>query len=83
MTASDFFFSATCVTDVAPGSALTLAVHNSGLAIHNVTVPGQNIDEDLQPGQTITITVKVGTTTLGFYCKYHRSSGMVGAVIPS
>jgi plastocyanin len=58
-------------------------VHNTGQALHNVSVPDQNIDTDVQAGQTITVGVKVGSAPFTFFCKYHRTSGMVGAIIPS
>jgi plastocyanin len=33
--------------------------------------------------QTITVLVRVGTAPFTFFCKYHRTSGMVGAIIPA
>ena len=80
--ANDFFFSATCVTGVAGGTA-TLIVHNAGQALHNVSIPALNIDRDVSPAQTITVQVHMGSTAVVFFCKYHKSVGMYGALLPS
>jgi len=80
--ASDFFFSPTCVTGLHSG-AITLTVHNGGVVLHNVSIPQLHIDQDMSPGQTITVQVKMGSTPLVFFCKYHRASGMLGALIPA
>jgi plastocyanin len=80
--ASDFFFSPTCVTGLHSGT-ITLTVHNGGVVLHNVSIPQLHIDQDMSPGQTITVVVKMGSTPLVFFCKYHRASGMLGALIPA
>jgi plastocyanin len=80
--ASDFFFSPTCVTGLHSGT-ITLRVHNGGVVLHNVSIPSLHIDQDMSPGQTITVQVKMGSTPLVFFCKYHRGSGMLGALIPA
>lgn len=79
--AGDFFFGPTCVTD-APAGTITLTVHNGGQALHNVSIPDQAIDTDVEAGQTITVAVKVGSGPVPYFCKYHRTSGMVGSVVP-
>jgi plastocyanin len=81
--AGDFFFSPTCQTRAPASGTVMLVVHNAGQALHNVSVPDQDIDSDVQPGQTITVQVKVGTNPFTFFCKYHRTSGMVGPIIPA
>ncbi len=80
--ASDFFFSPTCVTGLRSGT-ITLTVHNGGVVLHNVSIPALQIDQDMSPGQTITVQVKMGNTPLVFFCKYHQGSGMLGALIPA
>lgn len=80
--ASDFFFSPTCVTRVKSGF-VTLTVHNSGQVLHNVSIPQLHIDQDVASGQAITVHVKMGSIPLVFFCKYHRSSGMLGVLLPS
>jgi plastocyanin len=81
--AGDFFFSPTCQTQAPSSGTLTLIVHDTGQTLHNVSVPDQNIDTDVQGGQTVTVLVKVGSAPFTFFCKYHRTSGMVGAIIPT
>lgn len=82
LTADDSFFSPTCFTGVS-GGTVTLTVSNHGSALHNVSVDAQGIDMDVSPGQTVTVhvTVKAGSP-LTFFCKYHRASGMQGALVP-
>jgi plastocyanin len=80
--AADLYFVPTCITQVPPGSA-TLVVHNRGQALHNVSIPNQGINKDVAPGKTITLLVKVGGDPVQFFCKYHKTSGMVGALVPS
>ena len=80
--AGDSFFAPTCQTRVRPGT-LTLVVRNTGRILHNVSVPAQKLDKDAAPGQTITVTVKVAGTPLQFFCKYHRTAGMFGALLPA
>ncbi len=80
--ASDFFFSPTCVTGV-PGGTVTLTVHNTGQVLHNVSIPSLHIEQDVAAGQTITVRVRMGSAPLVFFCKYHRSSGMLGALLPA
>ena len=80
--AGDFFFSPTCVTGV-PSGTVTLTVHNGGVTLHNVSIPSLHIDMDMTSGQTITVQVRMGRAPLVFFCKYHRSSGMLGALLPT
>ena len=79
---SDFFFSPTCITSV-PRGDVTLTLHNAGQALHNISIPELSIDADVSAGQTITIQVRIGSTPLLFFCKYHKSVGMYGALLPS
>jgi plastocyanin len=80
--ARDFFFAPTCVTNFS-ARTLTLTVHNTGTALHNLTIQSLGIDKDVPAGQTITVTVNMGSSPVPFFCKYHRTSGMVGALLPS
>ena len=80
--AGDFFFSPTCVIGV-PSGSITLTVHNGGVTLHNVSIPSLHIDMDMTSGQTITVQVRMGSVPLVFFCKYHRSSGMLGALLPA
>jgi len=80
--AGDTFFAPTCQTQV-PAGTVTLVVHNTGRILHNLTIPGQHIDADIPAGQTITVQVKIGTTPVTYFCKYHRAAGMLGALLPN
>lgn len=78
--AGDSFFAPTCVTGT-PRGTVSLIVKNTGAALHNVTIADQGIDKDVAPGETITVEFKVGEDAVTYVCKYHRTSGMVGAVL--
>lgn len=78
--ANDFFFAPTCVTGV-PAGTVTLAVRNATQTLHNVSIQSLGIDRDVPPGQAVRVTLTVGTTPVPFFCKYHRTSGMVGALL--
>ena len=80
--AGDFFFSPTCVVNPA-GATVTMTVTNSGAILHNVSVADQGIDVDIAPGETVVVEVAVGDTPLSYICKYHRTAGMVGGLIPT
>jgi plastocyanin len=81
LNAGDFFFEATCLTSSA-GGTVTVTVTNIGSALHNFSVESQDIDEDVAAGESITVDVELPDSgTLGFKCKYHSSSGMVGAFV--
>jgi plastocyanin len=79
--AGDFYFAPTCVTQT-PSATVTLVVHNRGGALHNVSVPAQSIDRDVPAGKTITVRVQVSGTPVQYFCKYHKTAGMLGALLP-
>lgn len=79
--AKDSYFIPTCITST-PAGAITFTIQNSGASLHNISIPDQGIDQDVQVGQKVNVTVNVGTKPVQFFCKYHKSSGMVGALIP-
>lgn len=81
--AGDSYFQPTCYLKVRQGE-VTITVHNSGSALHNLTVAGQGSEDgqDIPHGQTISVSVKVGSSPVTFFCKYHRTSGMQGALVP-
>ena len=65
-----------------PAGSVTYTVPNFGASLHNVSIREQGIDRDIEPGASITVNVTVGTRPVKFSCKYHKSSGMVGALLP-
>ncbi len=79
--AGDFFFAPTCAR--VPAGQFIVTVKNDGTALHNFSITSLEIDRDVQPGQTITVTVRfAGSAPLAFFCKYHVGSGMQGAFVP-
>ena len=78
--AGDSYFEPTCGTNV-PAGDMTLHVRNTGRMLHNISFPDQAIDQDIAPGDSATIKVKMGTDPLRFVCKYHSAAGMVGALV--
>lgn len=77
----DEFFSPTCITGAS--GTVTLTFRNDGRLLHNFSVPDQNIDVDVAPGQTVTVKVTVGSKPVGCFCKYHRDAGQKCALLPS
>ena len=58
-------------------------VDNQGRNLHNVTIPGSDVNEDLRPGKSLRLP-RVGTfleigKTYSVLCKYHAELGMTGA----
>jgi plastocyanin len=82
ISAGDFFFSPTCTTNVS-GGTVVLRVRNGTQTLHNVSVPSLGVDQDVPPGGTISVRVEVGSRPLIFFCKYHKTSGMYGALVPA
>lgn len=79
--AGEFFFAPTCVRAGA-GEKLEVTVTNSGSALHNLSVGSLDIDEDVDPGESITVTIEFPSSgALSFVCKYHVASGMQGAFL--
>ena len=75
-------FSPTCITGV-PHGVVTMTVRNTGEVLHNVAIASQHIDVDIARGRAVSIRVRMGSQPVVFVCKYHRSLGMVGVLIPA
>ena len=68
---------------VPPGATLTVTVQETGEVAHTFTIDGQAVDLALSrkgTQRTVTVTGPAGGHPVVFYCKYHRSSGMQGAI---
>ena len=64
-----------------PGSSVKLELDNEGRVEHNFSIDAQGVDQDLEPGEDASVTVKIPKSgTVAFYCKYHRSAGMEGSL---
>jgi plastocyanin len=82
VTAGDSFFDPTCSLGV-PGGRVTVTFTNTGGLLHNVSIPSLDIDEDIEAGESVTIDVDVADAPVGYFCKFHRTSGMVGTLTPA
>ena len=55
---------------------------NRGSMEHNFTIPGTKVSIDVAPGHSVTEAglqaLGVHSGTYRFYCRFHRSKGMVG-----
>lgn len=80
ITLRDNFFMPKDVT--ATASAPSILLTNKGGVLHNFSVPQLGVDQDVQPGKTVVVTVKLPASgTLDFFCKYHKDeSGMAGTL---
>ena len=77
----DYYFEPTVLKGT-PGQKITLELENEGSIEHNFTVAAQGIDKDLEAGEDAKVTVTIPKSgALSFYCKYHKSQGMAGALV--
>jgi plastocyanin len=64
-----------------PGQKVTMELKNEGKAAHTFTVSEQSVDQEVQPGDEAEADVTFPDSgELTFVCKFHQSSGMVGAL---
>ncbi|MEA2447054.1 MAG: hypothetical protein QOK47_691, partial [Actinomycetota bacterium] len=77
----DFYFSPNVIQGEA-GQKITLVLENEGEAEHNFTLEDQDIDEDIEPGDSVQVEVTFPDSgTLEFHCEYHaESQGMTGSL---
>jgi plastocyanin len=73
MTVKDFEFDPSTV-DVSSGET-TIEITNNGAVKHSFTLDDGSVSQDIEPGQTETVTVNV-TADAGFHCKYHPTQMM-------
>jgi hypothetical protein len=67
------------------GMTRTVVVTNEGSVVHNLTIPGTNINKDLKPGQKLVIP-DIGRLLGGpgyypFFCDLHIPQGMAGVIV--
>jgi plastocyanin len=76
--ADNFYFDPTTLNGKA-GETLKIEIKNDGSTLHNFSLDDQNIDQDIENGKTATVTVTFPASgVVEFYCKYHKTRGMVG-----
>lgn len=79
----DFYFEPT-VLQGKPGEQVKLELKNESKVEHTFTIDSQGIDQDLQPGDEAEVMVTIPKSgAVSFYCKFHKSSGMAGALAVS
>ena len=66
--------------EIALNREVTFTVFNEGKDVHNITIPGFEVDMDVAPGQSIDIKLRAISAAPrdGFftmYCKFHQSEG--------
>ena len=77
----DNFYFAPSILRGRPGEKLKLEISNDAKVPHNFTLSDQHINQDLAPGQKVSVTVTFPMTgSLLFHCEYHESRGMKGAL---
>jgi plastocyanin len=79
--ADDFYFKPTFV-DAKPGTKLAIEIENEGKNEHTFTIDSANVDQEIAPGKKAEVSVTVPASgNLNFYCRFHRGSGMQGAIV--
>jgi plastocyanin len=61
-------------------SAGEVELVNTGEAPHNLTIDGEDVDVDVDVGETVTETLDLAPGTYDIYCEFHRSQGMEGTL---
>jgi hypothetical protein len=79
--ADDDFFTPTCLV-VPWDKPVTLVVTNTGHLPHTVTLPGANVNVDVDAGQTVFVKIPGMTTPKRLICSFHTSEHMFAAVVP-
>jgi plastocyanin len=67
-------------TDLTVSAGGTVELSNDGGALHNLTIEGTDIDQDVDPGQSASVTVDAEAGEYTMFCEYHRDAGMEGTV---
>jgi plastocyanin len=63
---------------VSAGAELELT--NDGQALHNLTIEGTDVNEDVEAGQSTTVSIDIDPGDYTMFCEYHRTIGMEGTV---
>ena len=71
--------------EIALNREVTFTVFNKGKEVHNITIPGFEVDMDVAPGQSIDIKLRAINAEprdgfFSFYCKFHQSRGEAGRI---
>jgi plastocyanin len=78
--AYDFRFDPKTLTAKA-GEKVTLTFKNEGKVEHNFSVSSPSVDKDAEDGKTVSVSFTPDQAgKIQFFCKYHKSRGMVGTL---
>ena len=67
-----------------PGQKVTIELKNEGKVAHTFTISEQSVDQEVEPADAAEVDVTFPESgELTFVCKFHQSSGMVGALKPA
>jgi len=76
--ADNYYFEPSVITGK-PGEKVTVTIENEGSTEHNFSIESQDVDEDIDAGKDVTVTVTMPSSgTVSFFCEYHKSQGMAG-----
>jgi len=76
----DFYFEPTVLEGKA-GEQVELELKNEGDTAHSFTIDSQGVDKVIEPGDEAEVMVTIPKSgVVSFYCKFHKSSGMAGAL---
>jgi plastocyanin len=67
-------------TSLTVSAGAELQVTNDGQALHNLTIEGTDVNQDVEAGQSSTVSVDIDAGDYTMFCEYHRSLGMEGTV---
>jgi plastocyanin len=63
---------------VATGSELKIT--NKGQSTHNLSIEGTDVSQDVEAGQSTTVSIDVDPGDYTMFCEYHRALGMEGPI---
>jgi plastocyanin len=76
----DFYFEPTTL-EGEPGQKISLRLENAGTVEHNLSLPEQDIDQDVEKGEKASVKLTFPKSgTLRFFCKYHEAQKMAGSL---
>ena len=78
--AEDYAFTPSSVRGSA-GERLRLRLTNRSSTLHNITIPTQHVDRDIEPGGAVEVDVTVPEAgAVAFFCKFHAALGQRGQI---
>jgi plastocyanin len=79
----DFYFEPTVLKGTL-GQTIKLELDNKGKVEHNLTITGQQVDQNVAAGKKAEVQVTFPKSgTVSFFCKFHQSQGMAGGLTVS